>query len=45
MDRRLPFVLTAVLLGIGAVVAARFWVTTHSDQEGEPMPIAPDLPV
>lgn len=41
MDRRLPFVLTAVLLGIGAVVAARFWVTTHSDQEGEPMPIAP----
>lgn len=45
MDRRLPFVLTAVLLGIGTVVAARFWVTTHSDQEGEPMPIAPDLPV
>lgn len=31
MDRRLPFVLTAVLLSIGIVAAARFWTTTHEE--------------
>ncbi|WP_420112157.1 MFS transporter [Pseudactinotalea sp.] len=31
MDRRLPFVLTAVLLLIGIIAAARFWTTTHEE--------------
>lgn len=34
MDRTWPFILTCVLLLLGVVVAARFWVTTHS----EPVP-------
>ena len=30
-DRSWPFVLTSVLLAIGLLVAARFWVTTHDE--------------
>lgn len=35
MDRTWPFVLTSALLGLGLLVAARFWVTTHEDAPAE----------
>lgn len=31
VNRVLPFVLTSALLALGAVLTARFWVTTHDD--------------
>lgn len=31
IDRSWPFILTSGLLALGAVVTARFWVTTHSE--------------
>lgn len=31
MNRTWPFILTSVLLGLGLLVAGRFWVTTHSE--------------
>ena len=31
MDRTWPFILTSVLLALGLLVAARFWVTTHEE--------------
>jgi hypothetical protein len=31
MDRTWPFILTSALLALGALVASRFWVTTHTE--------------
>ena len=36
MDRTLPFLLTAVLLVLGLLLAGQFWVTTHAVVETEP---------